>query len=73
MRTPGAVPSAVATSGLLGLHGSAAARYYARPDVRFVPFDGAPVEVAAVIRESDNRSIVQAFRRAAAAVAAREP
>ncbi len=37
----------------------------------FVPFDGAPVEVAAVIRESDDRSIVQAFRRAAAAVAAR--
>ncbi|EXG82084.1 LysR family transcriptional regulator [Cryptosporangium arvum] len=70
VRTPGGIPSAVATSGLLGLHGGAAARYYARPDVRFVPFDGAPVEVAAVLRDSDDRPIVQAFRRAAAAVAA---
>ena len=69
MRTLGGIPSAVATSGLLSLHGSAAARYYARPHVRFMPFDGAPVEVAAVIRESDNRLVVQAFRHAAAAVA----
>ena len=67
---PSAIPSAVATTGLLGMHGEAAGRYFARPDVRFIPMDGAPVEVAVVTRQTDDRPVVGAFRQAAAAVAA---
>ncbi|WP_406232162.1 LysR family transcriptional regulator [Nocardia sp. NBC_01009] len=68
VRTPSAVPGAVATTGLLGVHGAAASRYFARPDVRFVLLDGTPAEVAVATRRSDNRPIVQAFRQAVAAL-----
>ncbi|WP_406231093.1 LysR family transcriptional regulator [Nocardia sp. NBC_01009] len=64
VRTPTAIASAVATTGLVGLQGAAASRYFARPDVLFVPFDTKPVEVAVVTRQSDSRPVVQAFRQA---------
>jgi DNA-binding transcriptional LysR family regulator len=65
VRTPAAIPAAVATSGHLGLHGEPASRFFARPDVRFIPFDGTPTFVSLVTRESDTRPAVQAFCRAA--------
>lgn len=70
VRHPAVIPAAVATTGLLGVHGAAAARYYPHPEVRFVPFDAPPVEVAVVTRATDRRPAVEAFRRAADAVAA---
>ena len=69
VRHPAAIPAAVATTGLLGMHGAAAGRYFPRPDVRFVPFEAPPVEVAVVTRVADTRLVVEAFRRAADAVA----
>lgn len=69
VRNPAAIAAAVATSGLLGLHGAAAGQFYARPDVRYVPLDGEPVTVAVATRRGDDRPAVEAFRRAARAVA----
>jgi DNA-binding transcriptional LysR family regulator len=69
VRTPAAVPAAVATSGQLGLHGEPARRFFARPDVRFVPLAGPPAVVSVLSRPSDLRPAVLAFRRAAGAVA----
>jgi hypothetical protein len=71
VRTPAAVPAAVATSGQLGMHGEPARRFFARPDVRFIPLAGAPAVVSVVTREADARQAVLAFRRAALAVADR--
>jgi DNA-binding transcriptional LysR family regulator len=71
VRTPAAVPAAVATSGQLGIHGEPARRFFARPDVRFIPLAGAPAVVSVVSREADRRPAVLAFRRAARAVADR--
>src|SRR5581483_10498328 len=64
VRHPAAIPAAVATTGLVSLHAAAAARYYPRPDVRFVPVEGPPVEVAVAARSGDQRPAVTAFRRA---------
>lgn len=71
VRTPAAVPAAVATSGQLGMHGEPARRFFARPDVRFIPLAGPPAVVSVVSREADRRPAVLAFRRAALAVADR--
>ncbi len=70
VRHPASIPAAVATTGRIGLHGAAAGSYFPRPDVRFVPFDAPPVEVAVVTRAADRRPLVESFRRAADAVAA---
>jgi DNA-binding transcriptional LysR family regulator len=71
VRTPAALPAAVATSGQLGIHGEPARRFFARPDVRFIPLAGPPAVVSVVSREADRRPAVLAFRRAARAVADR--
>jgi DNA-binding transcriptional LysR family regulator len=71
VRTPAALPAAVATSGQLGIHGEPAARFFARPDVRFIPLDGPAALVSVVSRQADRRPAVLAFRRAARAVADR--
>jgi DNA-binding transcriptional LysR family regulator len=71
VRTPAAVPAAVATSGQLGVHGEPARRFFARPDVRFIPLAGAPAVVSVVTREADSRPAVLAFRHAAQAIADR--
>jgi DNA-binding transcriptional LysR family regulator len=68
VRHPAAIPAAVATTGSVFVHAEAAARYYPRPDVRFVSLEGAPVQVAVATRSGDRRPGVEAFRRAAAAV-----
>jgi len=65
VRTPAAVPAAVATTGLLGVHGEPAARYFARPDVRFVPFDGPLCEVSVATRVDEHGQVATAFRHAA--------
>ncbi|MFG6279130.1 LysR substrate-binding domain-containing protein [Microbacterium sp. 5K110] len=63
------VTTAVATTGLFGIHGEVAARFFARPDVRFLSLDGAPVSTALATRDDDDRPVVGAFRAAAAFVA----
>lgn len=63
------VTTAVATTGLIGFHGAAAAQFYAHPDVRFVPLEGAPVATAVATRRDDDRPMVRAFRAAAQKVA----
>ena len=63
------VTTAVATTGLVGFHGAAAAEFFAHPDVRFVPLEGAPVTTAVATRADDDRPEVIAFRIAAARVA----
>ena len=52
VRHPAAIPTAVATTGRVSLHAAAAARYYPRPDVRFVPAEGSPVEIAVATRSA---------------------
>ena len=47
VRHPAGIPTAVATTGRVSLHAAAAAQYYPRPDVRFVPVEGPPVRVGA--------------------------
>jgi DNA-binding transcriptional LysR family regulator len=68
VRHPGAIPTAVATTGRVSLHAAAAADFYPRPDVRFVPVEGPEVTIAVATRSGDHRSAVAAFRRAAVAV-----
>jgi hypothetical protein len=68
VRRPADIPTAVATTGRVSLHAAAAAQYYPRPDVRFVPVEGPPVQVAVATRTGDDRPAVAAFRRAAAVV-----
>jgi DNA-binding transcriptional LysR family regulator len=62
--SPAAIPAAVATTGRLGLHAEGAARYYPRPDVRFIPTEGPPCEIVLAAREGDRRPLVTAFQRA---------
>jgi DNA-binding transcriptional LysR family regulator len=67
------VTTAVATTGFSCVHGAVAARFYAHPDVRFVPLEGAPVVTAVATRRDDDRPIVQAFRAAARHMATVDP
>ncbi|GAA2657366.1 LysR family transcriptional regulator [Streptomyces vastus] len=64
LRHPAAIPSAVATTGCIALHAEAASRFYPHPDVRFVPLDGPPVEIAVATRVTDDRHTIAAVRRA---------
>ena len=68
VRHPGAIPTAVATTGRLSLHAAAAATYFPHPDVRFVPVEGPAVQVAVATRTGDHRAGVAAFRRAGASI-----
>jgi len=70
VRNPSAIPAAVATTGRIGLHLDAARRFYPRPDVRFVPIDAPPGDIAIATREGDDRPAVTAFRQAAQAAQA---
>jgi DNA-binding transcriptional LysR family regulator len=70
VRHPAGIPTAVATTGRVSLHAAAAAQFYPRPDVRFVPVEGPPVRVALATRTGDDRPTVAAFRRAASVVRA---
>jgi DNA-binding transcriptional LysR family regulator len=69
VRTPSAIPTAVASTGLLSLHAALAEVYFPRPDVRFVPCDGPPCEVAIATRAGDARPLIAAFRSSASTVA----
>ena len=56
VRHPAAIPTAVATTGRISLHAAAAARFYPRPDVRFVPVvEGPESEIAICTRTEDER------------------
>ena len=66
---PATISAAVATTGVISLHGEAAKHFYPRPDVRFVPVEGPPCDIAVATRAADVRAGVEAFRRAARLVA----
>jgi DNA-binding transcriptional LysR family regulator len=68
VRHPAAISSAVATTGHLSLHAAAAARFFPHPDVRFVPVEGPPVQVAVATRAGDRSAGASAFRRAGASI-----
>jgi len=68
VRSPAAVPAAVATSGQLGVHGEPARRFFPHPGVRYVPLAGPAALVSVASREGDERPAVRAFREAARAV-----
>ncbi len=65
VRTPAAIPAAVATSGMLGVHGDPARRFFPRPDVCFVPLAGEACEVSVATRVDDRSRAAVAFRQAA--------
>lgn len=65
VRTPAAIPAAVATSGMLGVHGDPARRFFGRPDVRFVPLAGEGCDVSVATRDGDRSRAAVAFRQAA--------
>lgn len=70
VRSPSGVPTAVATSGRLGLHGEPARRFFPHPDVRYVPMEGPGASVSVASRPGDRREAVAVFRAAARAAAA---
>lgn len=65
VRTPAAIPAAVATSGMLGVHGELARRFFPRPDVRYVPLEGEHAQVSVATRPDDDSRTAVAFRHAA--------
>ncbi|CAA9258289.1 MAG: Transcriptional regulator, LysR family [uncultured Actinomycetospora sp.] len=69
VRTPAGIPAAVATSGMLGLHGDPARRFFPRPDVRFVPIAGPVCQVSVATRADDASRTALAFRQAAELIA----
>jgi DNA-binding transcriptional LysR family regulator len=69
VRSPSGVPTAVATSGWLGMHAEPARRYFPHPGVRYVPLEGPQATVAVASRPEDRREAVAVFRAAARAAA----
>lgn len=69
VRSPSGVPTAVATSGRLGLHAEPARRFFPHPGVRYVPLEGPPARIAVATRPGDRGEGVAVFRAAARAVA----
>jgi DNA-binding transcriptional LysR family regulator len=61
---PDSIANAVAVTGGVGLHAAPAARYYPRPDVRYIPAEGPGCHIAIATREDDDRSEVAALRAA---------
>ncbi|TCK24565.1 LysR family transcriptional regulator [Pseudonocardia endophytica] len=70
VRSPSGIPTAVATSGWLGLHAEPARRFFPHPEVRYVPLEGPAATISVASRPSDRREAVTVFRAAARAVAA---
>ena len=64
VRSPSNIATAVATTGLLGIHAEPATRYFPHPGVRYLPLDGPPAIVAIASRVRDRREPVTAFRTA---------
>jgi DNA-binding transcriptional LysR family regulator len=69
VRSPAGGPTAVATSGWLGMHAEPARRFFPHPGVRYVPLEGPKATVAVATRPDDRREAVGVFRAAARAVA----
>jgi hypothetical protein len=51
--------------GRIALHAEAARRFFPRPDVRFIPLQGQPVEIAVATRTADHRPGIEVVRHAA--------
>ncbi len=69
VRSPSGVPTAVATSGRLGLHAEPARRFFPHPGVRYIPLEGPPARIAVATRPGDRGEEVAVFRAAARAIA----
>ena len=69
VRSPAAIPAAVAATGLACVHAEPAARYFPHPAVSYRPVAGRPCEVAVATREDDERPVITAFRASARAAA----
>lgn len=67
---PDAIANAVAVTGGVGLHAAPAARYYPRPDVKYVPAEGPGCGIAIATRVDDDRAGVAALRAAVSAALA---
>ncbi len=72
VRSPSNIPTAVAMTGLIGIHAEPAARFLPHPSVRYLPLDGPPAVVAIATRRREQREVVAAFRAAVRASAAVE-
>jgi DNA-binding transcriptional LysR family regulator len=69
VRSPAGVPTAVASTGRLGMHGDRARRFFPHPEVRYVPLEGSSAVVSVASRAGDRREATEVFRAAARAVA----
>jgi DNA-binding transcriptional LysR family regulator len=66
VRSPAAIPTAVAMTGAMSHHGMGAATYYRRPDVRYIRYQEQPMLIGIATRDDDRRPEIEALRRAAA-------
>ncbi|NKS55581.1 LysR family transcriptional regulator [Rhodococcus hoagii] len=64
VRSPINIPSAVATTGVVGVHAEPARRFNPHPGVRYLPIEGPPIVTAVASRVGDSRRSVAAFRTA---------
>lgn len=69
VRTPAAVPEAVAASGAVSVHVAPARDYYPNPGVRYVPCEGEPCKLAVATRTSGSGPLADEFTTVAEAVA----
>ncbi|MGI5128974.1 LysR family transcriptional regulator [Pseudonocardia sp. CA-107938] len=69
VRSPSGVPTAVVTSGWLGLHAEPARRFFPHPGVRYVPLAGPRARIAVATRRGERDEGVAVFRAATQAIA----
>ncbi|MFI9383489.1 LysR family transcriptional regulator [Kutzneria sp. NPDC052558] len=65
VRSPAAIPMAVAMTGAVAHHVVDAAEYFARPDVRYIPYRDQPMTMGIATRADDRRPVIESFRHAA--------
>ena len=65
VRSPAAIPAAVASTGLPCMHAAPAQWYFPHPGVQFRPIEGSTCDVAIATRAHDHRQLVETFRRVA--------
>ncbi len=70
VRSPVSIPVAVATTGLLSVHGEPASRLLPHPGVKYIPVEGLPAVVGVAARVDDERAAVRSFRRLVQAASA---
>lgn len=69
LRTPAAVPAAVAATGAVSVHAGPAREYYPHPGVRYVPCEGEACTLSVATRSSGHHPLADDFTAVAEAVA----